>query len=810
MIEALDIQVRGIVQGVGFRPFIYRLARHYLVNGWVLNSREGVFIHAEGEGKLLDEFVMEISDNAPAAAEVREIELHEVPLQDCKTFEIRESLDEEPDKPTLVSADLATCADCTRELFDPDNRRYRYPFINCTNCGPRFTIIDSLPYDRPATSMASFAMCPTCAREYADPVDRRFHAQPDACWECGPHISWKLAGSDEVSWGRTRSESDALFAQAVTLLANGGIVAVKGLGGFHLVCDAANESALAALRARKHRDGKALAVMAPDVDTARIYCEVDAAEAGQLTSAARPIVLLHKKAGIEFARGLADALPELGVMLPATPVQHLLMHDFAEATGKSLLVMTSGNRHDEPIAIDDGEAYVRLADIADAFLGNDRPILARYDDSVVRVLHIPAANPAHRSDALQFIRRARGYAPVPLGVPPVTTDEASSDSGASDVGTVFAAGSQQKNTFAFARGEQAFVSQHIGDVEDADTFDAWFDAKERFERLFELKPQLMACDLHPEYLTSKWARERASKDGVPLVEVQHHHAHIAAVLGEHALEGPVCGIAFDGTGAGADGAIWGGEVLLANQADYERFANFAYVPMPGGAAAIKNPLRMAFGVLWAFDLLDHPAARTVVEALGSEADVCEHMVEHGLNTPLTSSVGRLFDAVSAILGVCTHPSYEGEAAVLLDAARCAWAASGEPHADDSRYAIGIAKNSATPESTAHDTSVVLLDPAPLFEALLDDMQAGVAVGAIAQRFHDAMVDVIVQVAELVRGLYGIDVVALSGGVFMNRYLVEQSCARLGDAGFTVALGANLPPNDGCISYGQAVVARRAR
>ena len=720
MIDALDIRVRGIVQGVGFRPFVYRLARRYIINGWVLNDLDGVFIHAEGESKLLDEFVNELHMNPPSAAKITEVELKEVPLQDCTTFEIRESEMDDMHEGTLVSADLATCDDCLRELFDPADRRYRYPFINCTNCGPRFTIIDALPYDRPATSMAAFAMCPDCAREYHDPADRRFHAQPDACFECGPALSFVDLSSDaaepaQAARPANREESDALLAAAVDVLAQGGILAVKGLGGFHLACDATNAEALTRLRQRKKRDGKAFAVMVPDVSAARVACQVSRAEEALLLSPERPIVLLRKKQGAHLAAGLADNLPELGVMLPATPVQHLLLHDFRARTGRDMLVMTSGNVHDEPIVTDDAEAIERLGGVADALLGNDRPILARYDDSVVRVLRMraeegedAAADDALADGAVQFIRRARGYAPVPLKL----GDEAAP--------AVFAAGSEQKNTFTFAQAGKAFVSQHIGDLEDADVYDAWLESKARFEKLFECAPRVLACDAHPDYLASKWARSQASRDNMPLTEVQHHHAHIASVLGEHDLFGPTCGIAFDGTGYGADGAIWGGEVLVANQVDYERFANFSYVPMPGGAAAIKHPLRMAYGVLWAFDLLDHPGAQEALDALGETADVCMQMVERGLNTPYTSSVGRLFDAVSALLGICTEPTYEGEAAVLLDAARSS--EGGADIASDvrERYAVVVAKNAALPTSTAHDTSVVLLDASPTVRAVLDD------------------------------------------------------------------------------------------
>ena len=828
MIEALDIRVRGIVQGVGFRPFVYRLARRYIITGWVLNDLDGVFIHAEGEGKLLDEFVTELHMNPPAASRITEVELKEVPLQDCTSFEIRESQEDDADEGTLVSADLATCDDCLHELFDPSDRRYRYPFINCTNCGPRFTIIDSLPYDRPSTSMAGFAMCDTCAREYSDPADRRFHAQPDACFECGPHISLqvpeRMRGSelfasfscgdllegavDEAVWGTTLEVSDRIIGAAVEVLVAGGIVAVKGLGGFHLACDALNPDALARLRSRKRRDGKAFAVMVADVQDAREVCEVSSTEEGVLASAARPIVLLRKRGDVKLAAGLADCLPELGVMLPATPLQHLLVHDYKRQCGRGMLVMTSGNVHDEPIVIDDDQALGTLGSIADVVIGNDRPILSRYDDSVVRVLQLGGTDErGNANEALQFMRRARGYAPVPLELKrPAEVGQAQGEL------CVFAAGSQQKNTFAFAQGERAYVSQHIGDLEDADVNDAWLEARARMLGLFPCEPNVIACDAHPEYLASKWARNQAEKAGLPLAEVQHHHAHIASVLGEHGLYGPCCGIAFDGTGYGADGALWGGEVLIANQSDYERFANLAYMPMPGGAAAIRHPLRMAYGALWAYDLLDHPAAAEALEALGPAAEVCEHMVEAGLNTPMTSSFGRLFDAVSALVGVCREPTYEGEPAILLDAARARC-----PHVDEAaereaatRYALTVTKNAATQASTAHDTSVVLLDAESTLTAVLDDYGRGVPVELIARRFHGAIVGAIVQIAEIVRSVYGISLVVLSGGCFMNRYLAEQSVARLGQAGFTVALNANLPPNDGCISYGQAVVARASR
>lgn len=824
MIDAVDIHVKGIVQGVGFRPFVYRMAKKYLINGWVLNATDGVHIHAEGESALVDEFIMELSDNAPAASKVEEIDIKEVPLEDFDSFEIRFSDDEDVAETTLVSPELATCDDCVAELFNPNDRRYRYPFVNCTNCGPRFTIIDHLPYDRAATSMAAFPMCEKCAAEYADPLDRRFHAQPDACFECGPSVTWRVGADGPISLGKTREESDAIFAAAVEMLMAGKILAVKGLGGFHLVCDANNADAVAELRRRKRRDGKALAVMAQGMGDVRALCEASEEEEAVLAGSTRPIVLLRKRPGAAIGAGLADGLSELGVMLPYTPVQHLLMHDFAEAWYAAnpavdeagdepgrlvpLLVMTSGNVHDEPICIADEEARAKLAGIADAFLGNNRPILTRFDDSVVRLIQVDEVDekPVY---AIQFLRRARGYAPVPVSV--------AAEGVAPAEGIIFAAGPEQKNTFTLLRGTDGFVSQHIGDVENAETYDAWLATKDRFESLFEMTPTAVACDLHPEYLTSKWAHHQ----GFPVTEVQHHHAHIVSVMAEHGLTDAVCGIAFDGTGYGEDGAIWGGEVLLANRQAFERFANFAYVPMPGGAAAIKHPLRMAYGVLWAYDLLEHPAAAAALAPLGDEAEVCDTMIERGLNTPMTSSVGRLFDAASALLGICTEPSYEGEGAILLEAAmeaagadvagaaaveETAGVAGEDELAARERYAVIVEKNTATETSTAQDTSVLLLDAEPTFHALLDDLSAGVPASVISRRFHDAMVGAIVMNAELVRAMYDISTVALSGGVFMNRYLVEHVLADLAAAGFTVAINRDLPPNDGCISLGEAVVA----
>lgn len=826
MREALDLTIKGIVQGVGFRPFVYRCAHELGITGWVLNGTFGVKVHAEGEPADLDAFVMRVHDTAPAAAHIAEIQLADGVLEPCDDFKIVASQQDADEKTTLVSADLATCAACEQELFDPSNRRYRYPFINCTNCGPRFTIIDQLPYDRCNTSMAAFPMCPECAEEYADPLNRRFHAQPDACWECGPKISFAVKAGEAnalsgdlllgdhgeervaedsgkvnqgerydsgfaITWGNTRAESDAILAQAVQLLRQGGILAVKGLGGFHLVCDAENEQAVATLRQRKRREGKPFAVMMENVETVRTFCQVSEDEQQLLSGSVRPIVLLRLKPSVQLTPGLADHLYELGVMLPYTPLQMLLMHDFAAAGGR-MLVMTSGNVHDEPIVTDDAEALRTLGGIADAVLGNNRAIRARYDDSVVRILDFRQAG-----SALQFVRRARGYAPTPLHL---------ADAFAAPENTcICATGPEQKTTACFLREGDAFVTQHVGDMENALVNDAWFETLERYESLFSITPSLLACDKHPEYLTTKWAREQQ----LPRVETQHHHAHIVSALAENGIAEAALGFAFDGTGYGADGAIWGGEALLCNAVAFERFANFAYVPMPGGAAAVKNPLRMAYGVLWEYDLLEHPAAQAALAPLGDATKLFDQMIEGGINTPHTSSVGRLFDAASALLGICPQPAYESEGAVLLEAAAARAAVSpgrcGEGAVDE-RYSIVIQKNVATEGSTAQDTSVLIFDAAPTFAALLDDMQAGVCADEIALRFHNAFIELIVNASQLFRALYDISVVALSGGVFLNRYLMEHAVPALVDAGFTVALNREVPPSDGCISLGQAVIA----
>lgn len=806
----VHIHVTGIVQGVGMRPFVYREAMAHGICGWVLNAGDGVHIEAHALAGALDAFVAALSEHAPAAARVEHVEVVDLAANGWdaaneKGFRIVASQDQTAHT-TLVSPDIATCDDCLRELFDPADRRYHYPFINCTNCGPRFTIIRSLPYDRAATSMNCFPMCPECAAEYADPLDRRFHAQPDACFDCGPHIMWREASvGDEPgeaaalpAVGTTRETSDAIIDRCVELLAGGGIVAIKGLGGFHLACDASNEQAVAELRRRKRRSNKPLAVMVRDLADAERLCHVNDVARGLLAGSIRPIVLLRRRAACEsggspdalaLAPSVAHDLPELGVMLPYTPLQHLLLAA-AEARGMHALVMTSGNLSEEPIETDDDLAWEHLvaAGIADALLGNDRAILSRYDDSVVRVV----------DGAVMPVRRARGYAPQPLPLPAL--DGAPS--------CVLACGPQQKATIALTReganGEATcFVSQHIGDVENGGTFDAWNAARTRLEDLFDLAPAALACDVHPNYLSSQWAREQARKCNLPLVEVQHHHAHIASVMAEAIAAGQlttderVLGIAFDGTGAGTDGTIWGGEFLVAGLADFERAAHLRTWALPGGAASVRDARRNAFALLSELGLLEHPGAAGLLGTLDEQTrSVTATMIERGINSPRTSSMGRLFDAAAAILGICDKATYEGEPAIELEAA--AWRAlGGKPVRLDGNH---------TGVFTSADDSPTL-DPQPLIEALLNGIEAGAPADRLALGFHIAITHATTRVACEICAREGLDTVALSGGVFMNRLLLQLLTHELKNAGLAVLVPHALPVNDGCIAYGQAAIAR---
>lgn len=806
----VHIHVTGIVQGVGMRPFVYREAMAHGICGWVLNAGDGVHIEAHACAEAVDGFVAALSKHAPAAARVERVDIADLEPDgwsavDEQGFRIMASQDQTAHT-TLVSPDIATCDDCLRELFDPADRRYHYPFINCTNCGPRFTIIRSLPYDRAATSMDRFPMCPECAAEYANPLDRRFHAQPDACFDCGPHIMWREASvGDEpgeaaapLAVGTTRETSDAIIDRCVELLANGGIVAIKGLGGFHLSCDASNEQAVAELRRRKRRSNKPLAVMVRSLADAERLCHVSDVERGLLAGSIRPIVLLRRRAVCEsggspdalaLAPSVARDLPELGVMLPYTPLQHLLLAA-AEACGMHALVMTSGNLSEEPIETDDDLAWEHLvaAGIADALLGNDRAILSRYDDSVVRVV----------DGAVMPVRRARGYAPQPLPLPALDGTPS----------CVLACGPQQKATIALTReganGEATcFVSQHIGDVENGGTFDAWNAARTRLEDLFDLASAALACDVHPSYLSGQWAREQAREHNLPLVEVQHHHAHIASVMAEAIAAGQlttdarVLGIAFDGTGAGTDGTIWGGEFLVASLGGFERAAHLRTWALPGGAASVRDARRNAFALLSELGLLEHPGAARLLDSLDEQTrSVTATMIERGINSPRTSSMGRLFDAAAAILGICEKATYEGEPAIELEAA--AWRAlGGKP--------VRLDGNHTGAFTSADDFPT--LDPQPLIEALLNGIEAGAPADRLALEFHIAITHATTHVACEICEREGLDTVALSGGVFMNRLLLQLLTHELKDAGLAVLVPHAVPVNDGCIAYGQAAIAR---
>ncbi|MEW9530513.1 carbamoyltransferase HypF [Microbispora sp. NPDC049125] len=740
------IRVEGVVQGVGFRPFVYGLATRLGLDGLVGNDERGVFIEVEGGPDRVEEFLTTLRGSPPPLAVIERISAGSLPSTGESGFLIARSATG-GDRRALVSPDVATCADCLREMDDPADRRHGYAFTNCTNCGPRFTIVRDVPYDRPNTTMAAFTMCEDCAREYHDPADRRFHAQPVCCPACGPRL--RLLGGD----GR-EIPGDPL-ARAVTLLRGGEVVAVKGLGGYHLAALASSEPAVAALRSRKHREDKPFAVMVPDLAAARLLCDVDSDEERLLEDRARPIVLLTRLADADIAPSAAPGNRSLGLMLPYTPLHHLLMRALARP-----VVLTSGNVSDEPIAYRDADALERLGGIAGAFLTHDRPIHTRTDDSVVRVF---------RGRELP-IRRSRGYAPRPLplawGVPR----------------PVLACGAELKHTFCLAKGDHAFVSHHIGDLENHETLRSFTDGVEHFRRLFDIVPEVVAHDLHPEYLSTKFALEQ---EGADLVGVQHHHAHIASCLADNGVAGPVIGVAFDGLGYGPDGTLWGGEFLVADLAGFTRSGHLATVPMPGGAAAIRQPWRMAAAYL---DLLgDAPADLPVVRRNAERWDAVTALARRGLNAPHTSSMGRLFDAVAAMVGERDSITYEGQAAIELE--QCA-----DP-AETGAYACRLT------DGTPFEVRGV-----DLVEAVAGDLQAGTEAPVVAARFHNAVVQVVADGCSRIREAGGPSTVALSGGVFQNMLLLERAATLLEERGFRVLLHHRVPPNDGGVSLGQAAVA----
>ena len=747
------VEVSGIVQGVGFRPYVYRLATERDLTGTITNTSAGVAIEIQGPRETVDDFLARLPVEAPPLARITGVAVHELPCDHDRGFRILASRSGE-ERQALISPDVAVCADCLRELFDPADRRYHYPFINCTNCGPRYTIVRDIPYDRARTSMAVFRMCAACQHEYDDPRNRRFHAQPNACWECGPQVElWDAGGQ--------RLEMSDPIAEAAARLEAGAVVAVKGLGGFHLAVDATNSAAVERLRERKRREEKPLAIMAANLESIERFCLVDEGARQLLSCPQRPIVVLPKKYPNPIAEAVAPFNRTLGVFLPYTPLHYLLFD-----TGRSqALVMTSGNLSEEPIAIENQEALTRLGELADFFLVHNRDILLRSDDSVVR----PSGG------RVRQWRRSRGYVPVPVFL-------------RQELPPILAVGGELKNTICLTKGRHAFLSQHIGDLENLESYRFFEEAVAHLERILEIEPRLLAYDLHPDYFSTRWA---LAQSGIEQVGVQHHHAHIASCMAENHLEGRVIGFALDGTGYGTDGHIWGGEVLLADYADFERAAHFDYVPMPGGAAAIREPRRMAisylakhFGRAWL--KLDIPFVKQLDRR---RVEVVMRMLERRVNSPLTSSCGRLFGAVAALVGIRQRVNYEAQAAIELE------------------MAIGAAdKEAAYPLALVADGSCWLIDTRPLFGGLVRDLREGVSPSVISQRFHNGLVEAFGHVARLLRKRTALNRICLSGGSFQNVYLLEHLLARLRADRFQVFTHAEVPAGDGGLSLGQALVA----
>jgi hydrogenase maturation protein HypF len=770
------ITVRGVVQGVGFRPYVHARATALGLSGHVTNTPDGVVVEVEGPPAAVARFCDRIALDAPPLARVDSVDHHDLPATGGTAFTILASRTDGP-ADTLIPPDTATCAACLRELADPADRRHRHPFVICTHCGPRFTIVTGLPYDRAQTTMAGFPLCPDCAREYNDPSDRRFHTQPVACPACGPRLRLLVPPPDGDGPPRAVAHADPL-AEARRLLACGAILAVKGLGGYHLACDATDPDAVARLRHRKARGDKPFALMARDPGAVEHLVRLCDEERSLLTGPARPIVLLRRRTPApgapQPAGAVAPGSPDLGVMLPYTPLHHLLLGLPGDPEGPQLLVMTSGNVSGEPIVTDDREALERLAHLADAWLTHDRPIHVPCDDSVVRVCD---GKPL-------LVRRARGHAPLPLTLPV-------------PVRPALAVGGDLKNVCALGEGRRAWLSAHIGDMDDLATQRAFTRAVAHLEAITPVRPRLLAADRHPAYRSAQWAVRNAA--GRAVVRVQHHHAHVAAAMAENGLDGgrPVLGVAFDGTGYGDDGAVWGGEFLLADYDGFTRLGHLAYVPLPGGDAAVHRPYRMALAHLRAAGIDWSDELPCVAACPRDELGVLARQLERNLNCVPTSSMGRLFDAVSSLAGVCHRAGYEAQAAVELEAAAL-WA----PAADRAAYAFAV----RAPET---DGGPVRADAAPVFAAIVDDLRAGAGAAVIAARFHRAVAALVRQVCVRARERHGVDTVALTGGVFLNSPLSSACAQALGADGFTVLRHHLVPPGDGGLALGQLVVAARA-
>jgi hydrogenase maturation protein HypF len=785
-VSRIQVRVGGTVQGVGFRPFVYRLATDLGLAGWVRNDERGVELEVEGGREAIDAFLARLPVEAPPLAQVERVRVEPQALRGERSFVIAPSAwagsgrsphapspdasssrasssepssSEPPSNDALVVPDSATCSSCLAELFDPGDRRFRYPFINCTNCGPRFTIVCGVPYDRPRTTMAGFQMCVACWAEYEDPGDRRFHAQPNACPECGPRVQLQVTYDDD----KANSDADAI-AGAARLLAEGAVIAVKGLGGYHLAVRADDETAVGALRARKRREDRPFALMVADISAARGLASVEDDEAALLESVARPIVLSPRRRDAPVAAGVAPGAGELGLMLPYTPLHHLLLADL-EAWGVEVLVMTSGNVSDEPIAYRDSEALARLAPIADAFLFHDRPIHMRTDDSVVRVVR------AGGRRRVLPLRRSRGYVPTSLPLPVEARRP------------LLACGAELKSTFCVARGGRAWVGHHIGDLSNWETLRSFREGIAHFQELFAVVPEALAHDQHPDYLSTAYAMER---EGVELVAVQHHHAHLAAVLAEHGETGPAVGAIYDGAGYGIDGTVWGGELLVGGLEGFERVGHLRPVRLPGGDRAVREPWRMA--CVWLAEASGDPAPSIPASLAGRVAPerwaAVARIAHEGVAAPITTSVGRLCDAVAALCGLRWEVTYEGQAAIELEAL----ADPGEVGVYPMPYVDGQ------------------LDPRPTIAALMSDLAGGNRVADIAARFHGALAAATVRGCVALAAAGGLSTVVLAGGVFQNRLLLERVAGGLEAAGLRVLTAERLPPNDGAISYGQAAIA----
>ena len=772
----LRVVIRGAVQGVGFRPFVYRLATEASLRGWVSNTSQGVFIEVEGSKDVLETFLLRIGREKPPRSFIQSLESSFLDPVGFDSFEIRESEESGP-KSVLVMADIATCPDCLKEVFDISNRRYQYPFTNCTNCGPRFTIIEALPYDRSNTSMKKFPMCPACNHEYQDPEDRRFHAQPNACPVCGPRVELWDANGKAMALHRQA------IIHAVKAIRDGKIVALKGLGGFHLVVDARNEHAVRELRKRKNREEKPLALMVPTIEAAKTLCSVSDLEERLLSSPEAPIVLMERKIDVQGSRfevqsakptthpsnlelrtlnlvasSVSPNNPYLGVMLPYTPLHHILMRELGFP-----IVATSGNLSDEPICTDEHEALKRLSRIADVFLVHNRPIVRHVDDSIARVM----------LGRELLLRRARGYAPLPVSIPPESH-------------AILAVGAHLKNTVALHTGGNVFISQHIGDLETQQSFNAFHAVVSDFQKLYEVQPSEIVCDLHPDYLSTKFARA----SGIPTFDVQHHYAHVASCMAENDLSGTVLGVSWDGTGLGTDETIWGGEFLLTDHAAFERVATFRRFRLPGGEQAIKEPRRSAVGLLHELygeseyaDTSLLPVASFTKPALG----VIQQMLAKKVNSPLTSSVGRLFDAVASITGLRHAVNFEGQAAMELE------------------FALAGVESDESYSFLVSDDTPMIVDWAPMLFEIIADQQQKVPVGLISAKFHNTLAETVVSVAKRIRELR----VVLTGGCFQNRYLTERTVQLLKSEGFKPYWHQRVPPNDGGIALGQIYARQRS-